>query len=181
LRLLSTYTLETDDIFRMMWYSALSYYTQRLVCVLELNVLQETLILTKEDFLLIKSFYIDQFNKLKGRDKRIFAAHLALALGRGGQVFTTEQLPNLLEDIKSIVDSQSQTDLNFHSTRLFTRLTVAEIRCQLIAKKSYTDEELPSNQTLNTKVNQMGYGLKKVQKTKPLKKINPYLHNVVFP
>jgi hypothetical protein len=82
-----------------------------------------------------------------------------------------ERLPNLLDDIKSIVDSQSQTDPNFHSTRLFTRLTVAKIREQLISQKGYTDEELPSNQTLNTKVNQMGYGLKKVLKTKPLKKI----------
>ena len=173
---------------------------------MKLNVLPGTLVLTKESFLLMKSFFIECFNKFRGRDKRIFAAKLALAMGRGGQVFISEHLvisrvtlrkaireittnipiedkfylrrrkrveehlPNLLADIKAVVDSQSQTDPNFHSTRLFTRLTVAEIRRQLIAKKGYTDEELPSNQTLNTKVNQMGYGLKKVQKTKPLKK-----------
>jgi len=75
-----------------------------------------------------------------------------------------------LNDIKDIVDSQSQTDPNFKSTRLFTRLTVEEIRNQLI-QKGYRDEDLPSNQTLNTKVNQLGYQLKKVKKTEPLKKI----------
>lgn len=32
-------------------------------------------------------------------------------------------LPNLLEDIKSIVDSQSQTDPSFQSNRLYTRLS----------------------------------------------------------
>lgn len=37
--------------------------------------------------------------------------------------------------------------------------------------KGYSDEELPSNQVLNTKINLLGYTLKKVQKVKPLKKI----------
>jgi Skp family chaperone for outer membrane proteins len=82
-----------------------------------------------------------------------------------------EKMPKLMDDIKDIVDSQSQTDPNFKTTRLFTRLTVKEIRKQLIFQKGYTDEELPSNQTLNNKVNQLGYTLKKVQKVKPIKKI----------
>jgi hypothetical protein len=80
-------------------------------------------------------------------------------------------MPKLIEDIKDIVDSQSQTDPNFKTTRLFTRLTVKEIRNQLISQKKYTDDELPSNQTLNNKVNHLGYTLKKVQKVKPIKKI----------
>lgn len=82
-----------------------------------------------------------------------------------------EKMPKLMDDIKDIVDSQSQTDPNFKTTRLFTRLTVKEIRKQLILQKEYTDDELPSNQTLNNKVNQLGYTLKKVQKVKPIKKI----------
>lgn len=82
-----------------------------------------------------------------------------------------EKMPKLMDDIKDIVDSQSQTDPNFKTTRLFTRLTVTEIRKQLILQRGYTDDELPSNQTLNSKVNQLGYTLKKVQKVKPIKKI----------
>jgi hypothetical protein len=81
-----------------------------------------------------------------------------------------KKLPKLLADLKSIVDPQSQTDPNFKTTRLFTRLTVKVIRRELLDKKGYTEEELPTNQTLNTKVNQLGYHLKKVKKVKPVKK-----------
>ena len=82
-----------------------------------------------------------------------------------------EKLPNLLEDIKAIVDCQSQTDPDFKTTRLFTRLTVEEIRTQLVETKGYKLEQLPTLQTLNTKINNIGYTLKKVMKTKPLKKV----------
>ncbi|KYH35112.1 rhodopirellula transposase [Clostridium tepidiprofundi DSM 19306] len=82
-----------------------------------------------------------------------------------------EKLTNLLIDIKEIVDFQSQTDPSFKTARLYTRLSVAEIRKQLIVQKKYCDEELPTNQTLNNKINALRYTLRKVQKTKPLKKI----------
>lgn len=82
-----------------------------------------------------------------------------------------KKLPRLLEDIRAVVDSQSQTDPSFNTERLYTRLTVKEIRERLIREKSYTEEELPTLQTLNTKINELGYTLRKVKKTKPLKKI----------
>jgi hypothetical protein len=41
----------------------------------------------------------------------------------------------------------------------------------LIAQKGYTTGELPSVQTINTKMNDLGYRLKSVAKTKPLKKV----------
>lgn len=53
------------------------------------------------------------------------------------------KLPNLLEDIRSIVEPQSQTDPTFNSTRLYTRLSATEVRRQLIEIKGYQDEELP--------------------------------------
>jgi hypothetical protein len=52
-----------------------------------------------------------------------------------GRKKAEEILPKLMDDIKDIVDSQSQTDPNFKTTRLFTRLTVKEIRNQLILQK----------------------------------------------
>ncbi|MBU3131867.1 hypothetical protein KPL40_05325 [Clostridium gasigenes] len=88
-----------------------------------------------------------------------------------GRKSIEEKLPNILEDIKSIVDCQSQTDPSFKTTRLFTRLTVKEVRNQLILQKEYKSEELPTLQTLNSKINKVGYTLKKVRKVKPLKKI----------
>ncbi|HEY5583699.1 MAG TPA: hypothetical protein VIK78_04310, partial [Ruminiclostridium sp.] len=44
-------------------------------------------------------------------------------------------------------------------------------RNQLIKQKNYEDADLPTNQTLNNKITKLGYKLKKVQKVKPLKKL----------
>src|SRR5215204_3259868 len=40
-----------------------------------------------------------------------------------GRKRAEHHLPNLLADIKAIVDSQSQADTQFRTTRLYTRLT----------------------------------------------------------
>ena len=44
------------------------------------------------------------------------------------------------------------------------------MRRQLIAQKGYTDAELPTTETINTKLNDLGYFPKKVAKTQPQKK-----------
>ena len=77
----------------------------------------------------------------------------------------------MLEDIKDIVDSQSQTDPSFKTRRLYTRMSAAEVRRQLIEQKGYTDEELPSRQTINTKLRELDYYPRRVVKSKPKKKI----------
>jgi len=87
-----------------------------------------------------------------------------------GRKRAEDHLPDLLNDIKSIVDSQSQTDPSFKSTRLYTRLSAKEVRNQLIKQKGYTDEELPTVRTLSSRLNELGYHLKKVQKSKPKKR-----------
>ena len=87
-----------------------------------------------------------------------------------GRKRSEEHLPNLLIDLRAIVDSQSQADPQFRTNRLYTRLTVAEVRSQLIAQKGYTDEELPTEETIGIKVNELGYYPKKVAKTQPQKK-----------
>ena len=89
--------------------------------------------------------------------------------GTAGRKPIEAGLPNLLEDIRSIVDGQSQTDPTFRSTRLYTRLTVGKVRKQLIAK-GYKDEELPRREQLRVKLNALGYRPRRVQKTKPKKK-----------
>jgi hypothetical protein len=89
-----------------------------------------------------------------------------------GRKRAEEHLPNLLVDLKAIVDSQSQADPQFRSNRLYTRLTAAEVRTQLIAQYGYTDEQLPTVETIAVKLNELGYSPKKVAKTQPQKK-NP--------
>jgi hypothetical protein len=59
-----------------------------------------------------------------------------------GRYKAEEHLPNLLEDIKNIVDSQSQIDPSFKSQRLYSRLSAAEVRKQLVEKYGYSDEKL---------------------------------------
>lgn len=78
-----------------------------------------------------------------------------------------DHLPNLLNDIKAIVETESQTDPTFQTTRLYIRLSAAEVRQQLIEQKGYRDEQLPSAETIRTKLNGLGYQLKKVKKVSP--------------
>jgi hypothetical protein len=80
-----------------------------------------------------------------------------------------EHLPRLRDDIRSIADGQSQADPKFQTNRLFTRISAAEVRRQLIATKGYTDAELPTQQTINTKLNLLGFRLTKVAKCRPPK------------
>jgi hypothetical protein len=91
------------------------------------------------------------------------------AFSSRGRKRSEDHLPNLLNDLRAIVDSQSQADPQFRTTRLYTRLTAAEVRRQLIAQKGYTDEELPTAETIATKLNELGYFPKKVAKSQPQK------------
>jgi hypothetical protein len=92
------------------------------------------------------------------------------AFGLRGRKPAEAHLPHLLEDIRAIVDSQSQADPQFRSRRLYTRLSAPEVRRQLVALKGYTDAELPAAETIGVKLNALGYTLKKVAKTQPQKR-----------
>jgi hypothetical protein len=86
-----------------------------------------------------------------------------------GRKRSEEHLPNLLNDITAIVDGQSQADPQFRTNRLYARLTATEVRRQLITQYSYRDEDLPTTETIATKLNELGYYPKKVVKTQPKK------------
>lgn len=88
-----------------------------------------------------------------------------------GRKRAEEHLPNLLKDIQAIAEQQSQTDPTFESTRLYTRLTAAEIRQQLISQKGYAEDNLPGLETIRVKTNRLDYRLRTVQKSRPQKKI----------
>lgn len=90
---------------------------------------------------------------------------------RSGRKKVEVKLPNLLEDIKAIVEPESQADPRFQSTRLYTRISAAEVRRQLILTQGYPEETLPSCETIRHRLNDMGYSLKRVAKTKPQKRI----------
>ena len=87
-----------------------------------------------------------------------------------GRKRAEEHLPKLLTDIKAIVDAQCQTDPSFQTQRLYTRLTAATVRQQLIVQKGYSDEQLPTAETIRCKIHDLGYHLRKAQKCKPKKR-----------
>ena len=91
------------------------------------------------------------------------------AFTRRGRKRAEEHHPTLLTDIQAIVDSQSQADPQFRTTRLYTRLTAAEGRRQLIAQKGYADATLPTAETIGTKLHELGYYPQKVAKSQPPK------------
>jgi hypothetical protein len=92
------------------------------------------------------------------------------AFGLRGRKPAEAHLPQLLDDIRAIVDSQRQADPQFGSRRLYTRLSAPEVRRQLIAQHGYTDAELPTAETLGVKLNALGYTLTPVAKTQPQKR-----------
>lgn len=88
-----------------------------------------------------------------------------------GRKRVEEKLPDLLKDIRAIVEPHSQADPTLKSERLYTRLSAAEVRRQLIVQKGYRDEDLPSTEVIRQRLNAMNYHLKRVVKAKPQKRI----------
>jgi hypothetical protein len=80
------------------------------------------------------------------------------------------RLPNLQADIKSIVEAQTQTDPTFRTTRVYRRITAGEVRRQLMLQKGYSEEDVPSEDTVRERLNAMGYRPMKVRKSKPKKR-----------
>lgn len=78
-------------------------------------------------------------------------------------------LPGIIDKIHEIVSEKTQADPTLESSRLYTRMTVKEVRRRLVAS-GYKDNELPVESTLGRKLNKLGYNLKRVQKVKPKKK-----------
>ncbi len=84
---------------------------------------------------------------------------------------TEEKWPELEIDIRALADPESQADPKFQSPFLYTRMTAKAMRQALIDQKGWTDEELPHRNTIGEILNRLGYKMRRVQKTKPLKKI----------
>ena len=82
-----------------------------------------------------------------------------------------EKLPKLEHDIRALAEPHSQQDPKFQSPFLYTRMTAAGMRKALIEEKEWTSEQLPHVNTIGEILNRLGFKLRRVQKTKPLKKV----------
>lgn len=88
-----------------------------------------------------------------------------------GDKKTEEKWPDLEQDIRELVEPHSQVDPKFRTPFVYTRITARAVRQALIDSKGYTDEQLPTERTINNILNRLGYRLRRVQKSKPIKKI----------
>jgi hypothetical protein len=83
--------------------------------------------------------------------------------------FTEEKMPQLINDIHLLFDAKSQADSHLNTTLRYLNASAANVRTSLI-ENGYSDEELPTERTINNLLNRMGFRLHTVQKSKPQKK-----------
>lgn len=77
--------------------------------------------------------------------------------------------PRLVDDVRKLVDPQSQADPKFQTTLAFTRATAVAVRGALLAQEP-TRQDVPCVSAVGRMLNRLGYSLSKVLKAKPLKK-----------
>ena len=88
-----------------------------------------------------------------------------------GNKKSEEKYPQLEADIVALAEPKSQADPKFQTTFKYTRITAKAMRKALIDTKGWREEDLPCEKTIGNILNRLGYRTRRVQKTKPQKKI----------
>ena len=78
--------------------------------------------------------------------------------------------PQLAADIRDIVEPRTQADPELKSARCYSNISAGEILGSLQTEKGYAKDRLPAERTMRNILNRMNYRLKRIQKSKPLKK-----------
>ena len=81
--------------------------------------------------------------------------------------------PELERDIRDLVDKnkRTQADPQMKTTFAYTRVTAKAVHQALREEKGYIEEQLPTERTISNLLNRLGYRLRRVQKSKPKKKV----------
>lgn len=88
-----------------------------------------------------------------------------------GRKRAEHHLPNLLQDIESIVEPVLQADPTFRSRRVYAPLTAKEIHKRLQTDKKYKPTELPTVRTISNKLSKLNIRPQRVKKCRPQRKI----------
>lgn len=83
-----------------------------------------------------------------------------------------QQRPDIASFTDAVLSENSQVDPKFQTTLAFTRVTGTELREALASGLNVAISSLPVPRSLRRLMNRGGYSLRKVRKTKPLKKIS---------
>jgi Rhodopirellula transposase DDE domain len=87
-----------------------------------------------------------------------------------GRKRTEERIPELADEIRSIVDPLSQADPKFQTPLAYTRITAAAVHQRLVSHCAETDQPAPAERTVCDMLDRLGYRLRRVRKTAPQKK-----------
>lgn len=113
----------------------------------------------------------DRKTIIKGRKEIESGINCIDNCSQRGRKSALENFPNLKEDIIEIVDPISQTDPTFRTQNLYSPISANEVRRRLIENMGYDPEKIPTERTIATILNKLGFKLKKVAKTKVKKKL----------
>ena len=82
---------------------------------------------------------------------------------------TEEKEPKLLADIVEIMEPHSQSESRLRTTLLYTNMT-AKVVYKALLSKGWTEDTLPTLQTISSILNRHGYRLRSAENTKVQKK-----------
>ena len=80
-----------------------------------------------------------------------------------------EKQPQMLVDIRAIMDPESQADPRLRTTLSYTNKTASAVRAALLAR-GWSKDSLPGQRTISNILNRQGYRLRTVAKTRVQKK-----------
>lgn len=107
----------------------------------------------------------------KGKRELDSGTNLVDQFHKRGRKPSEHHLPNLMDDIRDIVNPVTQADPTLRSKRIYSPLTAKEVRRRLQADKAYKASKLPVIRTISNKLRDMDIRPKRVKKCNPLKKI----------
>jgi len=107
----------------------------------------------------------------KGKNELDSGTEIVDRFHERGRKSSEHHYPNLLDDIRNIVNPVSQADPTFRSKRIYCPLTAKAIHRRLQTDKAYKASELPVIRTISNKLRDMEIRPQRVEKCKPLKKI----------
>jgi len=88
-----------------------------------------------------------------------------------GRPRSEEKSPELVEEIHALVEPESQADPKFQTPLAYTRITAKAVHERLLANAARDGRHVPAERTVYDILNRLGYRLRRVQKTKPQKKL----------
>ena len=87
-----------------------------------------------------------------------------------GRPKTEDKVPGLALAIRALVEPKSQVDPKFQSPFVYTRVTANAV-LKALKQQGFAAGDLASERTVRRILNRLGYRLRRVQKSKPIKKI----------